>query len=204
MKYLAIDIGNVLCYVDFRKLFEAISKHANTTLEEAKYFIQRIQKSHDLGLTDIAAELRDKLHIRSEVIIDIIKYEWEGCITANPYFLGKLDEWQEKYDLKIALLSNIGPEHAEMMKKTLGSYNFYREAIKHFSCQVGARKPNDLFYISFLMSNPEFKNCVYIDDLSENLEASQKFGFKTFQFTLDDAKNYFGKMGELENIVERL
>jgi hypothetical protein len=36
------------------------------------------------------------------------------------------------------------------------------------------------------MQNPEFKGCLYIDDLQENLDTSKQFGFKTFRLALDE------------------
>lgn len=203
MKYLALDIGNVLCRVSFDPLLNKISSYINISTDEAKTFLQRMQKMHDLGLTTIDDELQDKLKIRSESVRKEIIDLWESCVTAEPLMIGKIDKWVDKYDLKIALLSNIGPEHAKAMPQIMKRAEFYNDTIKYFSCEVGVRKPSTLYYQSFLMQYPEFKGCLYIDDLSENLDASRKFGFKTYQFSLETTQYSFDFIA-IEEIIKGL
>jgi FMN phosphatase YigB (HAD superfamily) len=98
-----------------------------------------------------------------------------------------LDKIRSEEGLEIALLSNIGFEHAKLVHKLL-SYDecgfFFNH--KHFSCEVGARKPTKLFYQSFLMQHPEFQGCLYVDDLQENLDAADELGFRIRKFSLQD------------------
>jgi len=44
MKYVALDIGNVLCHVDFSEFLNQLSAELNMTLEDAMYFLNRSQK----------------------------------------------------------------------------------------------------------------------------------------------------------------
>lgn len=185
MKYLAVDIGNVLCHVNFDKFLAELSGSLNITLEDAKYFLNRSQKLHDLGLTIMADELRDHFKIKSSVIIDRVLHTWNNCLSPDLGVLDMCNHLTAQHDMKVALLSNIGIEHATLMEKTLEHNGFFDNAIKHFSCHVGARKPTMLFYQSFLMEHPEFQGCLYIDDIVENLEAGKKFGFRGYHFALD-------------------
>jgi FMN phosphatase YigB (HAD superfamily) len=208
MKYVALDIGNVLVNVDFQGFLRKLSKRLNITLEEALYFMNRSQKLHDLGLTVMKDELIDHLKIRSEVLREELIDDWNNCITPADWMLEKLDTWCTEHDLQVALLSNVGLEHAVRMSQVLNHNGFFDKAVKHFSCHVGARKPTVLYYQSFLALHSEWKGCPYIDDLQENLDASQQFGFRTYRFALDEisGKNYIEeafnyKIGELEKFI---
>lgn len=202
MKYLALDIGNVLVTVHFERFLDLLSRTANISMEDAKHFLKKIQKIHDLGLTDIKQELENSFNIKSPGLINDLKKEWARCGLADEYVINRILKWNNEIGLKIALLSNIGIEHAEIMPKLLKHDDFYNKTITHFSCEVGARKPSMIYYQSFLRQFPEFYGCVYVDDLHENLEASKKFGFKTFHFTLEDGANVYDNLDKLEKFLK--
>ena len=182
MKYVALDIGNVLCHVDFKKFLDDLSEALNITLDDATYFLNRSQKLHDLGLTVMRDELKDHFKIRSPVTIDKLLASWNQCVYPDLNVLNMFNSLTEKHNLQVALLSNIGNEHAILMERALSHNGFFQNAIKHFSCHVGARKPTLLYYQSFLIEHPKFEGCVYIDDVVENLEAGSKFGFRPYHF----------------------
>jgi len=184
MKYVALDIGNVLCHVDFNEFLRDLSSELNITLEDALYFLNRSQKLHDLGLTVMKDELHDHLKIRSPVIIEKLLHSWNKSITPNLQVLDMYNKMTREHGLKVALVSNIGIEHAKQAEDILSHGGFFEGAIKHFSCHVGARKPTNLYYQSFLMEYPEFHGCVYVDDVTENLEAGKRYGFQTYHFDL--------------------
>ncbi len=184
MPFVCLDIGNVLCRVDFTNLLTDFSEALNITPEEALHFINRSQKMHDLGLTVIRDEIKEQFDVKSPVIINKLLNSWNNCITPSLEVLDTFNHLTANHGLHVALLSNIGIEHAALMETLLSHGGFFQNAIKHFSCEVGARKPTPLFYQSFLMQYPQFHGCVYVDDVIENLEAGKKFGFQTYHFDL--------------------
>ncbi len=198
--YAAFDIGNVLVNVDFPGFINKLSKTLNISVEDATYFLNRSHAMHDLGLTVMKDELIDHLHIKSSVLRDELIQDWHNCITPADWLLEKIDALCEKHDIKVALLSNVGTEHAIRMRNVLGYHKFFREGITHFSCEVGARKPTYLYYQSFLQLHPEFHGCPYFDDLKENLEVGAKFGFKPFRFSLEEmtGANYNEELFQIE------
>jgi FMN phosphatase YigB (HAD superfamily) len=173
----------------------------NITIADGEYFLRRTQKLHDLGLTEMEFELRDHFKIKSSDLIEELLSDWNNCVTGNEYMLKQIASWKIKYDLRIALLSNLGLEHAKMMPYILAQGDFYKSSVKHFSCEVGARKPSLIYYQSFLQQFPEFYHSVYVDDLAENLEASKKFCFQTFQFSLENA-NINSELDKLEELIK--
>lgn len=184
--YAVFDIGNVLVNVNFPGFVNKLSKTLNITVEDATYFLNRSHASHDLGLTVMKDELIDHLHIKSSVLRNELIEDWNNCITPADWFLEKIETLSQDNDIKVAFLSNVGSEHAIRMRSILGCYKFFNEGIKHFSCEVGARKPTLLYYQSFLQLHPEFRGCPYFDDLKDNLEVGVQFGFKPFRFSLED------------------
>ena len=184
MKYVALDIGNVLCHVDFVNFLNDLSEALNITTDEASYFLNRSQKLHDLGLTVMADELRDHFKIKSQIVINKLLNSWDMCMTPDLEVLDMYNRLTQQHGLQVALLSNIGIEHTLLMEKALAHNGFFQNAVKHFSCEVGARKPSKLYYQSFLWEHPEFRGCVYVDDVLDNLATGEKFGFQPYHFDL--------------------
>jgi FMN phosphatase YigB (HAD superfamily) len=200
MKYLAVDLGNVICQVNFDNFNKKLSNTLNLSLDEVNYFLNRTQKLHDLGMTNMSDELRDHFQIRSPEIIDDLIDEWNKTVRADPFMLDELirimHPTQGIEQVKVALLSNIGKEHSSLIKNILTT-DIFDHAIKFFSCDVGARKPTYIYYKTFLDMYPEFKGCVYMDDRIENIETGLLFGFKAQHFELDRIKSE-------QEIIDRL
>jgi FMN phosphatase YigB (HAD superfamily) len=211
MKYIALDVGNVLVSVNFNVFLTKLSKQLNITMEDASYFFNRVQKLHDVGYTRLADELKDHFKIKSEVVIDELLTHWGEVIGRADYMMDFLEPIVKGWDLQIALLSNVGIEHTIRMKEELNGYpnnGFFDNAVKFFSCEVGVRKPSLLYYQTFLQLYPEWRNCGYVDDLQCNLDAAAKFGFRTFRFALDeitgdnfDQQKYDQKMQDLYRFI---
>jgi FMN phosphatase YigB (HAD superfamily) len=147
-------------------------------------------------------ELKDKFNVKSPFIIRELVAHWNSSITINEEIMHMLVNLRDEAGNrpKIALLSNIGIEHAEMMEDVLSEDFFFERSIKHFSCFVGARKPSALYYQSFLMQYPEFQGSLYVDDLQENLDAGAKFGFKPYKFDLNDG-DYSNKILDIKQKI---
>lgn len=200
MKYIALDIGNVLCTVSTQPFINLLSETFNVTVQEASYFLKRFQRIHDLGYTTMEDELKEKFNVKSQVTISKVVNAWNDSVTPYTPILDKFNQMREDHGLQVALVSNIGVEHALMMEEKLQHDGFFPGAIKHFSCDVGARKPSMIYYQSFLWQHPEFKGCVYVDDLQENLNTGAQFGFIPFRFDLNEP-NVDDKIKEIEELV---
>jgi hypothetical protein len=57
-----------------------------------------------------------------------------------------------------------------------------------------------VYYQSFLLQHPEFKGCLYVDDVVDNLNASKAFGFRTFHMSLQEPW-VESKIAEIEAII---
>lgn len=202
MKYLAVDLGNVIVDVNFDSFTKALSKAVNLSPADVINFLSRIQRLQDLGLTEISSEMIGNFKIESPFIIQDLMQEWDETIQANLFMNSFLREAMQD-NVKIALLSNIGTEHAALMPEVLTN-DVYDYSIKFFSCQVGARKPSYLYYKTFLDMYPDFKGCVYLDDRIENIETGKIFGFDAQQFVLDGFKSPSDLVDAIDKIKNQL
>lgn len=200
MKYLCIDIGNVLCEVNMDLFIKSLYEACNISEDDAKSFLRRFQKMHDLGYTTLEEELKEKLGIKSKYTVNKLILDWNETLITYESNINLLNKLSKEYDLKIALLSNVGIEHASIMADKLRFDGFFDSTIKWFSCEVGARKPSTIYYQSFLTAYPEFTGALYIDDLQENLDVGSKLGLNSFKFDL--TKSVFeDKIKEIELFI---
>ena len=186
--YICFDVGNVLVSVDFSQVLSSIARLADVTPGDANYFLIKTQKFHDLGIITLEEAFKDHFRFHySSNYEELLRY-WDESLSFESVMTDFLSELNEK-GVKIALLSNIGAEHASILDREWGNKKWYKQAIHFYSCEVGARKPSMLYYQSFLLQYPKFKNALYIDDLQPNLDAGKKMGFRTLRFSLDDLRN---------------
>lgn len=200
-KHVALDVGNVLVHINFPLFIRALSKQQDITLEEAEYFMRRANALHDMGMTKMADELRDHFKIKSPLIMQELLTIWDNVITPNTDMIDFFNDLRVQNKLEIALVSNVGLEHAVQMEKLLERGGFFHGVTKHLSCLVGARKPTKLYYQSFLSQYPDFTGCAYLDDMHENLEASKQFGFRPYYFNLADGPVSKEKLQDIKQSI---
>ena len=205
MNYICLDIGNVICRIDFNKFISKISMDLCESAIRIKKKINYDQRAHDIGLLNLRETLENNLDITSPDVLDRILIEWNKMIVFDRSILDRFQNMSDKYGLKIALLSNLGFEHTILVREKLSNSSFevFKNSIKYLSCEVGARKPQSIFFQSFLLRYPMFQGCIYLDDLQENLDASEPFGFRTMNFDLSTMGEdvISTKLDEIENEI---
>lgn len=181
MLHVALDLGNVIAEVDINRFVNKISEITGVSQHDAFFFMKHIQLMQDLGATNMAYGLEYRFKLSPEEL-NILLECWNACVVPNEMMLNFLDNL--KFDgVKVAILSNMGQEHMEYLRNV--SPRLFDKTIQHISCEVGARKPQKLFFQSFCNDHDEFTGCVYVDDLEENLKTGKKYGFKSCLFNLE-------------------
>ncbi len=196
--HVAFDIGNVLCQFDIMLFVKKLAEIANISDHDAYFFLDHLQKMQDIGVTSVAHGLEYKFKLSGEELNTLLD-AWNKTLSPNEMMLKFLDSLRAD-GVKIALLSNMGPEHIEYLRSTCPQ--MFEGTIQHISCEVGARKPQKLFFQSFCLDNDEFlksglnfseeesvidfSGCLYVDDLEDNLKVGKKYGFKIYHFNLDE------------------
>ncbi len=190
----AFDIGNVLVDIDFEPFIKEFNKlelyaensksHSylgvNLLKVDPMVFLSDLHAQQDLGLTTIDKFLRNRFNIHND--LEGLLEAWDKMIIPNERMLDFVDELKES-GVIIALLSNMGIEHTALIREKYP--RIFDGCVLHLSYEVGARKPSKLYFQSFLTDHPEFKGCVYVDDLDKNLDRGAQYGFNAYKFELD-------------------
>ena len=190
---IALDIGNVLVHIDMdifiNELFIlGISK------DLGHRFTEKNQPLLDNGLFDIESALHFSFPGLNKTQVERAKQAWLAVISPCKPTIEVLTELLSE-GVEVALLSNIGADHANLLSDMLSGQ--FDRCIKHFSCNVGARKPTKLFYQSFIMDYSNFaenklyypnsieskRYCtftnmsrgLFLDDRLENIESARPY-----------------------------
>lgn len=180
--HIAFDIGNVLFYYEldvFRK--EMIEQNLFAHNSEVDLFISEAEHLSYIGATTLHKSLSSRFPNLNEHNKQLIINAWNNTITPNQQMLNFINELKSE-NIKIALLSNMGLEHAKHIRKNYPEV--FDVTAVHLSYEVGAFKPTKIFYQSFLLEHEDFLGCVYLDDLKENVIAGASFKFKAIEFDI--------------------
>jgi FMN phosphatase YigB (HAD superfamily) len=186
--YIAIDVGNVLCNVKFDEFASLVARGLNENQTDVIRRINKWQKMNDTGLVTMSDILENEFHITSSIVLQELSNVWKNDVLYfNDEVMEYIEELSSKYQISLALLSNVGVDHFPIIDKYINhnNYKHFEWSIKYYSCNVGVRKPQSLYYQSFLGSYPDFNKALYLDDLKENREMADNFGFHSIDFNLN-------------------
>ena len=208
--HVAFDIGNVLCEFDLNKFTNEMFNKTGIPPNRAYNLLESIQGAQDIGITTVRKSLQvlknlppvhfseRSYYLEYEVVDYLVDY-WCSIIQPSEMMLNFLDNIKSD-GVKVALLSNMGKEHHDYLQEKYP--RLFSKSVQHISHEVGARKPNKLFFQSFLLDHDEFKGASYIDDIEENCRAAKKYSFKVYKFDL--AKTLQLKQSEQKLELDRL
>lgn len=187
---VCMDIGNVLVHVNLNAFTEVITKIIPKN-HDPMLFLETIQALHDVGYITMRQALRDKYelsHASNDEVETLINV-WNLVVERNEFMINFMKDLSSQ-GVRFALLSNMGHEHHEYLKKICPEI-FELSEIHFLSYQVGARKPSRLFFKTFVEDYNSWGGSIYIDDRIDNLVASKQYAFRTIHFELDKQKSLF-------------
>ena len=183
MIFAAFDIGNVLCFFNIYRFTQKLSAITGISDDNAYFVLEHIQNMQDIGVTKVSHALKYRFPSMQQAELEELMACWNSTVTPSDMMMNFLGTLRHE-GVKIALLSNMGPEHLSHLRGAVPE--MFENAVQHISCEVGARKPCKLYYQSFCMDHNDFSGSVYIDDVEDNLRAGKKYGFKVYNFNLDE------------------
>jgi hypothetical protein len=190
---LVLDIGNVLCNMDFSPFNSLLSPYIGLNGDEIEEVLKSMQPLHDLGLTTLYSFLKSKYDVVKYIDKRVLEDAWCKTLIPNKKIISIFDEFaEENYgNINFAITSNMGLEHTQLMKDTLLESKFLISCFEHFSCEVGARKPSKLYFSSFLnefyrVERNRFKNMkfIYLDDNMNNVKIGSGYFDKSYLFDI--------------------
>lgn len=164
---------------------EILSRFVQTTREGV--MIGAVHEEEKI--CDWVSLLEEKMEI--QVPYEEFKRQYEKAFSNISYYHDVVSYAHSlKRRCKIAILSNLGPFDRKRIDSQydLGQFDFV-----YLSFEIGLRKPDRRVY-EYVENdlNIEPKNILLIDDVEENIEVANQFGWHTcqaFGYELDKIKN---------------
>jgi len=200
---VAFDIGNVLVHVDLDGFLEFLVQEGIVSdFNRANEFLLGLQAGQDLGLYNIRQGFYRFSSSISKKQLEMIHDKWIDIVTPSEVMLDLVDELIHKHRFHVALLSNIGFDHAKYLRSKC---KIFEDCTQHFSCEVGARKPTKLYYQSFVKeeewNKPRYYKGLFFDDRSENVQAAYGH-LDAHHFNLDDYESDERAAGALASKIK--
>lgn len=183
IKSIIFDLGKVIVPFDFNRAYSRFEFHSGLpTSEIRRRFgatdLYRRFESGQLTAHDFIAEVCGVLGVS-------IGYE-EFCAAWTSIFL---PETLISEDLleglarnhRLVLLSNTNVLHFEMIRENYPLLRHFHEFV--LSYEVGLMKPSPLIYKKAVAAaGCRAEECLFFDDLAENVEAAREAGLSAVQF----------------------
>ena len=191
IKNIIFDITRVILRFDRVKLLSLYYQGEDFDFLMENLFLDWEEMDEDkISVKDYEEKVVSRLPEKYHNIARELLNNWENSMTFTPGICDYFSELKKKgYNLYI--LSN-------MTRHFMANDYKFHEGFKYFdgivySAPIKMLKPNPEIY-EFILNkyslNP--KECLFVDDLKENLAGAARFGIKTFLFNdnLDELKQY--------------
>jgi glucose-1-phosphatase len=188
IKTILFDFGNVVAFFDHERGLQRLLPHTDRTPEQLLGLIHyndlasRYECGH-LTTEEVFAAARDVGGVRCTQVEFVDAFC--DIFWPNPP-MEDLVPRLKRNGYRLVLASNTNVAH----------YAHYREAFRdvlaHFdaiavSHEAGARKPHQSFFeYAHQLAACEKGECVFVDDLSDNVAAAREFGWRAIQYTRFD------------------
>lgn len=176
------DIGNVLLNFDVHEVGRRFENATGVGSRE----LFKVFKEGDLNpkiergeITCVALYEHLKKELGVDLALDAFHKMFNEIFTENTEVVRLFRRLQERH--KVYLLSNTNHWHFEHIQER---YAWANEADGHVvSYKVGARKPEpEIYHAALEMSRLPGEDCVFFDDLQENVEAARDAGLRAHLF----------------------
>ncbi len=195
MRTILCDIGGVLLHVDFDRAFERLEKESGISEQELRerVFSADIKDRHDMGAIS-SSEFYRHIIPGNEISFERFQEIWADIFTENSDMVECIRSCAGSYRLYIA--SNTDAVHYEYFYNKYPWFSVF-DGIG-LSFRLNSLKPLPEFYSKlFREFDIDFRDAVFVDDLSENVDAAKKMGIKAHLFVDTDGFRRF--LNDLED-----
>jgi putative hydrolase of the HAD superfamily len=178
IRTIVFDFGNVVGFFDHRLVTTRLAPYGNLSAEELHAYIfggslEDAYEKGQLTSADFLQRIRSHGRLRCSDQVFIASYceiFWPNTDVCNLLPLLK-----PRY--RLLLGSNTTELHSQHFCRQFADSLKYFDALA-FSYQIGARKPNRLFFDHCLkLADCAPGECVFIDDLPANVEGARACGW---------------------------
>lgn len=208
---LIFDLGGVIARIDFEKPLVGMGKFTDGKPIDRKtreallprilqYEKGQIDSDSFLGFLQEAVRRQNPVLPPSEPSFSELKEIWNSMITELPLaHLLLLEKVRTRYNC--SLLSNTNDLHIRYVEHLQPAYPKPFSSLFHhifLSHELHMSKPEPAIYRHLLQTlGIPAKECLFIDDRPENLEAARKEGIRTYHLTDFRLEALFTREGRL-------
>jgi HAD superfamily hydrolase (TIGR01509 family) len=183
IKAVIFDFGNVICSFDLRVLVDRLLPHTTRPRHEIMNAftgenLVPLYETGDVSTGEFLSTVikRGQLSLSPEELTSI----YTGFFHPIPTTINLIRQLRPAY--KLGLLSNTNELHFEHVIRRTEVFGFFDAVTLSF--RVRAMKPARAMYDDALARlNCAAGECVFIDDLKENIEAANTLGFHGIRYT---------------------
>lgn len=188
IKALLFDLGNVLLYFSHDKMREQLATVTGLSVTEVRALLDEDRRqwryeAGDVSTDEIHEIFRGKAR-RSFARADLL-HAASDIFTPHDAMVPVLQGLKDQ-GYRLVIVSNTNEAHMQHAMPRYECFRYFDEKI--FSFAVKAMKPDPRFYDAALAAaGCERSECLFADDLAENVEGARRFGFHGVLFTTADA-----------------
>lgn len=189
IKNIIFDLGNVLVSTNMEDLMAVNPDIPN---DKINYIMSQWYKDEDdpIGLDEFKSIIPDRLKEASKFIPKLFEYNIR-CVNPFDYTIPLIDKLKAA-GYNVYFLSNWSKWSYELLDR-YHKFDFLEKMNGGvWSWQTGCMKPNERIYRILLNKynlNPE--ECVFFDDLKDNIEAANDIGIKGVLFDRTNPDNMY-------------
>jgi len=177
------DLGKVILFFDnhifFRKMAE-VCPYSAVDIAERVHWHRNLIRSFDTGTLSSKDFYREATQrLKAKVDQETFFKIYNDVFSLNPPVLDILTRLKGRH--KLLLLSNTDVERFGFIRKTFPEVLIFDEYVLSF--EVGYLKPHPQIYQEALKkAKARAEECVFIDDLEENIEGARNVGLDTILY----------------------
>ena len=178
LKNIVFDLGNVLVKFDSNEL---IYSFFNERQEEVKsFYFDSLWDEYDQGLYSVEEMIEKGVKQFPELELNIkeLMYHWTEFVIPlkdNVAYIKDL----KRFGYKVYILSNI-PEDDTKYLRSCGVFDTIDGGV--FSYEYKKIKPDpEIFHILLKKYDLKASECLFLDDLKDNVVAASNLGFETIE-----------------------
>lgn len=180
------DIGNVLINFDLSRLLQMVSKNSKIPIEKlGETWTPEDTFALETGRSNSQERYRQYADsIGLHWSYDVWKSVWMSIYSINESGMALVRECMVE-KVPIYILSNLAEYNKEAIEM---KYNYFFKLFNgsFFSYELSLLKPDPEIFLSVcstIKTSPE--NCIFIDDLPENVHGARSIGMRAIQFKSD-------------------
>jgi putative hydrolase of the HAD superfamily len=185
IRTVLFDFGNVVAFFDHQRALRRLLAHTDRTADQllALMYYNDLEYHYECGeLTtdEVFAMAREVGGLRCSQ--DEFVAAFCDIFSPNPPVAGLVGRLKHN-GYRLVLASNTNAAHYAHYREE------FRDVLAHFdaiavSHEAGARKPHPKFFeYAHRLAGGERAECVFIDDLADNVAAARAFGWRAIQYT---------------------